>query len=238
MAVYTIGDLHLSLGGSKPMDIFAGWQGHVERLEENWRGLVLPTDTVVIPGDISWAMDLKETLTDFQFIHSLPGKKIFLKGNHDYWWSTMQKMESFLKENCLDSIRILHNNSIAVEGLVLCGSRGWLFEQGEAQDQKVLAREAGRLAASLQSGKNTPGERVVFLHYPPVYGDQLSPPILDVLLEHKVRRCYYGHIHGGACTKAFEGEYMGITFRLVSADHLRFCPILVEEGPPIPANSL
>ena len=228
MAIFAIGDMHLSLGTDKPMDVFPGWEGYLPRLEANWRKLIGPDDTVILAGDTSWAMNLNDTKADFAFIQSLPGQKWLLKGNHDYWWTTTRKMETFLAANGFDTLHILHNNHYLVEGICICGSRGWLFDQGEPADQKVIAREAGRLEASIQSAGDIPEEKVVFLHYPPVYGEQLSPEIIEVLLRHKIRRCYYGHIHGTGCSYAFNGNYMGIEFRLISADHLGFDPVRIE----------
>ena len=153
MSLFVIGDPHLSFGCQKPMDIFKGWENHAVRLEENWKDVVGENDTVVLPGDISWAMNFEELLPDFQFLHRLPGKKVILKGNHDYWWSTQNKMDHFLLQNGLDSIEMLHNSCICAEGFRLCGTRGWLFENGQPHDEKVLAREAGRLRLSLDAAK-------------------------------------------------------------------------------------
>ena len=228
MALYVIGDLHLSLSGDKSMDIFPGWHNYVDRIQQNWLAKIRPEDTVVLAGDTSWGMSFAEAKADFEFVNALPGQKIILKGNHDYWWATMNKMNAFFAENGFDTLHILHNNHYLVEGVCICGSRGWLFDQGEPADQKVIAREAGRLEASILSAGDIPEEKVVFLHYPPVYGEQLSPEILEVLLRHKIRRCYYGHIHGAGCSYAFKGNDMGIEFRLISADHLGFDPIRIE----------
>lgn len=230
MSLFVIGDLHLSFGCNKPMNIFEGWHDFEARLEENWRGAVAQDDTVVLAGDTSWGMDFEEALPDFQFIQALPGKKILLKGNHDYWWTTKNKMDAFFAANGLDSLTILHNNCVLAQGMAVCGTRGWLFEKGEPQDKKVLAREAGRLERSLQAAQESGKEPVVFLHYPPLYGEEISAPIVDVLLRRGVKRVYYGHIHGQGCSWALNGESMGIRFRLISADHLRFCPELV---PPL-----
>lgn len=227
MALYVIGDLHLSLSGNKSMDIFSGWHDYVQRIETNWRAKVRPEDTVVLAGDTSWGMSFAEAAADFAFIDALPGQKIILKGNHDYWWATLNKMNNFFAENGWNTLHILHNNYYLAEGVCICGSRGWLFDQGEPADQKVIAREAGRLEASILSAAHRPEEKVVFLHYPPVYGEQLSPEMVDVLLKYGIRRCYYGHIHGSGCGYALNGEYMGIDFRLISADHIRFDPVLV-----------
>ena len=162
MALFVLGDTHLSLGASKPMDIFPGWNDYVERLEKNWRKLIKPEDTIVLAGDISWAMRLTDTRKDFEFLQSLPGQKIIMKGNHDYWWSTVNKMNAYLKAEGFDTLHILHNNSYSVEGYALCGTRGWLFDAGEAHDEKVMNREIGRLRMSLDAAE--PGlEKLVFL---------------------------------------------------------------------------
>ncbi len=229
MALYAIADLHLSLGTDKPMDIFSGWNDYVERLEKNWESLITQDDTVVIPGDISWAMKLEECYEDFNFIDKLPGKKIFLKGNHDYWWATKSKIDAFLSENGFDTISVLFNNSYLIDGFSVCGTRGWFLESESDNDVKVLNRELGRLRASLQKGKELGGELVAFLHYPPIYGNQKCCEITDILLEYKVKKCYYGHIHGASNIRnAFEGDCDGIDYRLVSCDKLKFMPILVR----------
>ncbi len=222
MSIFSISDLHLSLGTQKPMDVFSGWENYVARLEENWRKLVKPQDTVVIPGDISWAMRLEECKADFTFLHHLPGKKILLKGNHDYWWSTKAKMERFLEEQGFDSITILHNNSILVEGVWICGSRSWMFDAQEEKDERVMARELGRLSASLSSAGE--GEKLVFVHYPPIYPNASADGVVELLEQFGVKHCFYGHLHGGAIRFAVQGERSGIVYKLVSADGLEFCP--------------
>ncbi|MCI8443459.1 MAG: serine/threonine protein phosphatase [Provencibacterium sp.] len=229
MAVFTIGDLHLSLGADKKMDIFPGWENYVERLERHWREAVSDGDTVVVAGDLSWGMTLDGALMDLQFLDRLPGRKLLVKGNHDYWWATAAKMQDFFSRHGLLSLSLLHNNACPCGGMALCGSRGWLFEKGEAHDRKILLREAMRLQLSLQEGEKYPGEKVAFLHYPPVYGGEVSGEILEVLHRFGVRRCYYGHIHSAGCARAVCGEFDGIRFQLVSADFLRFRPLLVEE---------
>lgn len=223
MAIYTIGDLHLSLGCEKPMDIFPGWQGYMEKLERHWNTLVRPEDTVVLAGDTSWAMKLEDTVADFSFLQRLPGQKLLLKGNHDYWWTTVKKMERFLQENGFDSLRILHNNSILAEGLAVCGTRSWMFDVGEAHDEKVMNRELGRLRASLDAAQEG-AERVAFLHYPPVYPNANAQQVIDLLKEYNVKRCFYGHLHGNAIRFAVQGMVDGIEYRLISADALAFCP--------------
>ena len=223
MAIYTIGDLHLSLGCEKPMDIFPGWQGYMEKLERHWNTLVRPEDTVVLAGDTSWAMKLEDTVADFSFLQRLPGQKLLLKGNHDYWWTTVKKMERFLQENGFDSLHILHNNSILAEGLAVCGTRSWMFDVGEAHDEKVMNRELGRLRASLDAAQEG-AERVAFLHYPPVYPNANAQQVIDLLKEYNVKRCFYGHLHGNAIRFAVQGMVDGIEYRLISADALAFCP--------------
>lgn len=225
MSLFVIGDTHLSLSTDKPMDIFGGWKNYMQRLEENWRSVVQPQDTVIIPGDVSWGMSLEQAKEDFLFLHRLPGKKILMKGNHDYWWATRAKMESFLEGNGLDSLSILHNNAVSVEGLSLCGSRGWMFEQGQEHDKKIINREACRIRASLQDAQRFgEQEKVLFLHYPPVFMQDSIPEFFEVMNQYGVRRCYYGHIHSQGCRFAFQGEWCGVQLEMVSADYLRFMP--------------
>ena len=223
MALFVLGDTHLSLGGAKPMDVFPGWNGYVEKLEANWRKLVKPEDTVVLAGDISWSMRLADTRKDFAFLNGLPGQKLIMKGNHDYWWSTANKMNAFFRAEGFDTLRLLHNNSYTVDGYALCGPRGWLFDADEPHDEKVMNREIGRLRLSLQAAE--PGkEKLVFLHYPPVYTGADAPEIVAVLKEYGIRRCFYAHLHGKAIRFAVQGEVDGIRYKLVSADGLQFCP--------------
>ena len=223
-----MGDLHLSLSSDKSMDIFGGWENYVERIKENWNREVSPEDTVVVPGDISWAMSLKEAVADFSYIHELPGRKIILKGNHDYWWTTAAKMNNFLAENGFDSIFILHNNHYAYENYGICGTRGWINDDSEPADAKVLAREAQRLETSIASAENAGLEPLVFLHYPPLYGNEYNPDLLEVMYRHNIKRCWYGHIHGRkGHQNAVNGERDGIVFQLVSADYVQFCPVKI-----------
>lgn len=229
MRLYAMGDLHLSIGvPEKPMDIFRGWENHLTLLEENWRRIVAPEDTVVLAGDSSWGMNLSEALADFQFIQQLPGRKILLKGNHDYWWNSMKKMEDFLAANGLDTLSILHNNCYAFGEYGICGTRGWVntgFE--EPQNAKVVAREVQRLTVSIEAALTVGLRPIVFLHYPPMYGAAYNYDILDVLYKYHIERCYYGHIHGSGRKKAITGEQDGILFRMISSDFLEFYPELV-----------
>lgn len=228
MSLYTIGDLHLSFGCDKPMDIFKGWEDYVERIEHHWQSTIKPEDTVVIVGDISWGMNLEQAKEDFAFIHRLNGNKIILKGNHDYWFVTKTKVDNFLKNNGFDSIQILFNNAYAYEKYAICGTRGWINEQGEQVDKKVLLREAGRLRTSLECGKAMGLEPIVFLHYPPVYNTIECPEMLEVLNEYHIKECYYGHIHGSGFYYAIDGIYKQIKYRLVSCDYTQFQPVKVR----------
>ena len=227
MSLYVIGDLHLSLGTDKPMDIFGGWEGYVDKLLNNWQNKVRPEDTVVVPGDISWASRLSEAVTDFDFINRLNGRKIILKGNHDYWWTTMSKMNKFLEENGFDTISILNNNCYKYEKYGICGTRGWINDNTAPADAKVIAREAMRLEASICAAESEGLEPLVFLHYPPVFANDCNYDILDVLFRHSITLCYYGHIHGKSCEYAVKGIRDGIDYHLISSDYIKFDPELI-----------
>ena len=224
MSLYAIGDLHLSLGTNKPMDVFGKvWENYVEKIEYGFSGLN-DDDVTVLCGDISWAMNMNDALDDFLFIDKLPGKKIILKGNHDYWWSTATKAKNFFAENGIRTIEILHNNSIEYENISICGTRGWFFEENKTNehDKKILSRELMRLETSLISAGDR--EKYVFLHYPPTFYGYDCPEILELLRKYSAKTCIYGHIHGVGCAHAFSGMRDGTEFSLVSADNLLFCP--------------
>lgn len=214
----------MSLGAAKPMDVFGGaWINYVEKLKEAWLGRLSPEDTIVLCGDISWGMSLSESKEDFAFLNALPGKKIMLKGNHDYWWTTVSKMNRFFEEQGFDTLHILHNNCYIYDELALCGTRGWFFEEDMKEpDQKVFRREVIRLETSLKAAEGR--EVVCFLHYPPRYKGYACEPILELLEKYKVKRCYYGHLHGPSHRLAMQGIWEGIDFCLISADYLNFCP--------------
>ncbi len=229
MSLFAIADLHLPLGVDKPMDIFGGWDNYVERLEYNWQLRVKPEDTVVIPGDFCWALKLEESLPDFRFLEKLNGRKLLIKGNHDLWWSTVTKVNNFLATNGISSVSLVFNSCAEYEGIGICGTRGWISEFGEPADEKVLAREAGRLEASICSAEAQGLRPVVFLHYPPLYLTGVNEPIMEVMKRHGITECFYGHIHGKkghAC--AFKGEKDGIEYRLVSSDYLQFDPLNIS----------
>lgn len=226
MALFVIADLHLPLGVDKPMDIFEGWDNYVERLEENWQHVVAPDDTVVIPGDFCWAMKLEDSLPDFRFLERLNGRKIISKGNHDYWWQTSAKLSRFFEENGIGSVSILHNNCFAYEKTGICGTRGWISENGEPADEKVLAREAGRLEMSVAAAEKQGLRPMVFLHYPPLYIYGENAPIMEVLRRHNITEVFYGHIHGRrGHSLAVRGVRNGINYHLISSDYLQFMPL-------------
>ena len=229
MALYTIGDLHLSLGGDKPMDRFGEiWQNHPQKLIEGFHDLN-DDDLTVLCGDLSWAMSLAGAEEDFRFMDRLPGKKLILKGNHDYWWSTATKARSFFAEHGFETMEILHNNAHVYGDFALCGTRGWFYEEdhGTEHDRKMMLREVQRLETSLKAAGER--EKIVFLHYPPVFQNYRCDEILRLLEEHRVRRCYYGHIHGKGIRLAFNG-WIGCTeFRLVSADAVGFRPVKIQD---------
>ena len=238
MAVFVLSDTHLSFSDSvdKPMNVFGfKWNGHAEKIRSAWSDLVGRDDTVVIGGDISWAMSLDEALPDLNFLDGLNGNKILVRGNHDYWWSTLRKMESFRAEHRLDSINFLNNNAFNADDVTICGSRGWYYEKkgapADTDYEKIVAREAGRLEMSLLAGeKISEGREIVaFLHFPPAFCDFVCPELISVLHAHGVKRCYYGHIHG-LYDMPPESEYEGIRLIQTAADYLDFCPISVSKG--------
>lgn len=224
MALYAIGDLHLCLGAPKPMDIFGGaWVGYMDKLKEGL-SVIREEDTLVLMGDLSWALCLEDAKADFAWLNEIPGRKIILKGNHDYWWSTVKKFDGFCAQNGFENFHILHNNHFEYQGIAICGTRGWFFEEERSgeHDEKVFKRELLRLEASLQSAGELP--KMVFLHYPPRYKGYECPEILELLKKYEVRNCFYGHLHGASHGLAMEGTWDGVNFKLLSADRLNFVP--------------
>ena len=228
MALYAIGDTHLSLTANKPMDVFGGsWEGYVDKLSQGL-GELKAEDTLVLCGDISWGMSLEEARSDFAFLDALPGRKLILKGNHDYWWNTAAKMNRFFAEQGFTTLQILHNNSYSYGPYALCGTRGWFYEEEQdGHNEKVFNRELIRLEASLKAAGE--GEKICFLHYPPIYRGYRCPEIIALLERYGVRRCYYGHLHGGSHRLAVEGKQGEVEYHLVSADYLKFRPQIICE---------
>jgi len=233
MAVFAISDLHLAIGMDKPMDIFGlNWENHVRQIENAWNTLVLPEDTVVIPGDISWGMTLAQAAPDFAFLEQLPGKKIILKGNHDYWWSSVTKIERFFAEEGFSSIRLLKNNCFRVDlHVLLCGTRGWILPCDNAykkSDDIIFKRELGRLETSLSQAADLrePGDRIVVaMHYPPLLPACLETEFTRMMESFRVERCLFGHVHGNMKDRSYEGEQNGVSYKNISADKLAFKPL-------------
>lgn len=228
MSLFAIGDLHLSLNGDKSMEVFGGrWTDYENKIVRGF-SLLNDDDVCVLCGDIAWGMSLESAREDFLFLSRLPGKKIILKGNHDYWWTTAAKAYRFFEENEIRNLDILNNNFFPYQDCAVCGTRGWFFEEekGTEHDRKIMLREVGRLETSLKAAGDL--KKIVFLHYPPKYQGYECPEILELLTRYEVERCYYGHIHGMGQASAFQGEYNGTVFRMVSADYLDFYPLKVE----------
>lgn len=239
MALFAIADLHLSQSSDHAMDIFGSrWQGYTEKIEKCWRSVVSENDTVIIPGDISWAMNLAEAREDFAFLASLPGKKLLSKGNHDFWWETAAKLGRFFEENRFSGFSLLYNNAHIVENFVVCGTRGWFLEPeqqltvGKVDFTKMINREVLRLRLSLDNAmrlrvrEHAEKELLVFLHFPPVWNSFECREILDVLHEYGVKRCYHGHIHG-IYHKPPVQEIEGIRLTNIASDFLNFMPFRI-----------
>lgn len=203
MAIYTIADLHLSFSNPKPMDIFGdNWKNHEERLKEDWIIKVKDEDTVILPGDFSWATYIEDAYLDFKYLDELPGKKLLLKGNHDYWWTTVTSMKKYLKEKNLNTIDFIYNNSAKVEDKIIVGTRGWTFQDSE-NSAKMINRENQRLELSIQDAIKNYGneyEIIAFIHYPPLVSSLLLEnkhlEFYKTLKKYDIKRCYYGHLHG------------------------------------------
>lgn len=229
MSIYVIGDLHLSFSTDKPMDIFGdNWEDHTEKIKENWLKKVTENDTVILPGDFSWATYLEETYNDFEFLNSLPGKKILSKGNHDYWWTTVTSMKRFLKENGFNNIDFLYNSAFLVENKIITGTRGWINSWKSQENFKILKRENERLKISINKGINefgTDKEIITFIHYPPFYKESIIPDEINfskTLKDFGIEKCYYAHLHGESHKDAIEGNVNGIDYKLISSDYLKF----------------
>lgn len=230
MGLYVIGDTHLSFGTNKEMDVFGGnWVGYMTKLQESLSSLTAE-DTLVLAGDISWGMSLEQARKDFTFLGGLAPKIILLKGNHDYWWTTANKMNTFFAENGWDNLTLLHNNCHSYQGVSLCGTRGWFYEVDRGEHSaKVFNREMIRLETSLKEGENNPEnqEKICFLHYPPLALGYRCEEIMTLLKKYQVTRCFFGHLHGKSHRTRVEGPVDGVDFRLVSADFLGFQPMKI-----------
>lgn len=229
MSIYVIGDLHLSFNEDKPMYIFGdNWRGHEEKIKKDWVEKVTDNDLVILPGDFSWSMKLEDTENDFEFINNLPGKKLLLKGNHDYWWNTVTKMRKFLEEKNFKNIDFIYNQGYEFENYIIAGTRGWSKIE-HCENEKILNRELARLETSIKDGlqkTEKPKEVIVFMHYPPISNAKIinkeEAQFVEIMKKYNVKRCFYGHLHGSSIKDAFEGMFDGIEFKLVSADGLDF----------------
>lgn len=239
MSLYVIADLHLSKSTEKPMDVFGSrWENYMEKIETEWKRTVNDDDTVVVAGDISWAMTTEELGPDFDFIESLPGKKILSKGNHDYWWQTMSKLNSFVSERGYKTISFLHNNAYIVDDFIICGSRGWYTDDKDtpirgADSAKIIAREVERIKHSVECGRalscdGRERELLMFLHFPAIFKGYMCDEIIMELYRAGVKRCYYGHIHGNYSALPII-NYADIDFHLISADYVLFKPQKIEK---------
>ena len=236
MAIFAIADLHLSFNENKPMNIFGEkWQNHEEKIKQDWLKKVTEKDTVLLPGDFSWSMYLKDTKADFEYLDKLPGRKILLKGNHDYWWSTLNKMQKYVEENNFKNIDFLYNNSYEVEGDIIAGTRGWV-QSNEQEDKKMINRESIRLELSIKDGIQKFGEDkpiIICMHYPPYtnYNKQnlIDSPFIEIMRKYNVKKCIYGHLHGESIKEAIQGNIKGIDTTLVSADGVNFKLIKITE---------
>lgn len=223
MALYAIGDLHLSLTADKSMEVFGpAWENYVARIEASLSQLTAE-DVLVLAGDTSWGIDMAQAEADFRFLEQFPCKKLLIKGNHDYWWSTVSKMKGFFSEKGFTTLDFLHNNCHVYGDYALCGTRGWFLEEEQKpHNAKVLNREVGRLEASLKAAEGRP--ILCFLHYPPLYQGYQCPEILSVLEKYPVEQCCYGHLHGPVIRRRIEGTHGKTDFSLISADYLGFVP--------------
>ena len=219
MAIFALSDLHLPLGIDKPMDVFGyRWDNYVEKIKYEWKNLVGEEDYVIINGDFSWATYLNEALADFKFIEALPGKKLLSKGNHDYWWETLTKMNEFLNENDIKSVTFMQNNAVLCDGVAVCGAKGWISPNDNAfkkEDEKIYRRELIRLEASLKEASTLSDTIVAALHFPP------DKKYLEVINNYNVHTCVFGHLHG---KRADDYIVASPKCALVSADYLKFTP--------------
>lgn len=237
MSLFVMADLHLSNSVNKSMHVFGSrWVDYMDKIKANWSAVVTDDDTVIVPGDISWAIDYKEAYLDFKMIDELPGKKLLGKGNHDYWWGTLTKNRTFTKENGFNSIDFLFNNAYKIEEYIVCGTRGWYVDEKlqspsvrDAEYEKIVSREVQRLKMSLDEAVKlrTDDEQIlVFFHFPPVFKSFVCEEIVSILHEYSIKRCYFGHIHGVYnIPRSF--DFQGISFTIISSDYSNFLPLIV-----------
>lgn len=231
MSIFSIADLHLPLGVNKPMDVFGkSWDNYVYKIEKNWKTLICNDDWVIIPGDFSWATYLEESSADFDFLNSLPGKKIMMKGNHDYWWTSLKKLNEFIENHNYKNINFLHNNAFLCDNTAVCGTRGWTYadERSGEEDFRIYSREVIRLELSIQQALKYNAEEIIaFTHYPPLYHGNTNNPMTDILKKYNIKKCIYGHLHAESQRYAVTGVVDDIDYKLVSCDYLDFFPKII-----------
>ena len=250
MSIYAIGDLHLSYSENKPMNIFGNnWEEHELKIKENWIKKVKQDDLVILPGDFSWSMKLEDTKKDFEYLNNLPGKKILIKGNHDYWWQTLKSMEEFIENNKFKNIQFLNNNAFIYENSIIVGTRGWSFTDSE-NSEKMHKRETARLENSILQGINMAELKndedsnnieiknsikdyriICVMHYPPITKTMVEnggkSQYIDIMKKYNIQKCIYGHLHGKAHSEAVEGIIDDVQLQLVSSDYIKFDPVLI-----------
>lgn len=224
MAIYAISDLHLSFNTDKPMNVF-GWNEYEEKIKEDWKSKVTDDDLVLLPGDFSWEMKLKNTYKDFEYLTQLPGKKLLLKGNHDYWWTTLKSMRAFLDEKNIKNIDFIYNNSYKFENNIITGTRGWNLSSGTKEDEKIKNREVIRLESSIKDAIRKFGVEnniIACMHYPPILKDNKNNEFIQILEKYNVNYCIYGHLHGKNQVNIIEGLYNNVEYKMVSCDYTNF----------------
>jgi uncharacterized protein len=227
MALYAISDLHLAMDGSKPMDIFGeNWIGHDQKIRENWENIINNEDSVLIAGDISWSVKMKEGMKDLDWINTLPGKKFIVRGNHDYWWEKITKLNKLYA-----NIKFIQNNFFTYEDYAICGSRGWSCPGGEnftIHDDKIYKRELLRLELSIDAAVKAGYKKyIVMLHFPPTNEKFEDSGFTEIFKKYGVEKVIYGHIHGPSLKNAFTGNRDGAEFILTSCDYIDFAPIKI-----------
>ena len=229
MALYAISDLHLGFNLDKPMDIFGdNWINHEEKIKENWYKLIGSDDTVLIAGDISWALKESDSQRDLSWIDELPGKKIISKGNHDFWWGSISKLNK-----SFNTIKFIQNNFYSYNEYAICGTRGWICEGSDKyteKDDKIFKREVIRLRLSLDSAKHKGFEKfIVMIHYPPTNEKFQESEFTKIFKEYNVSKVIYGHLHGNALGRVLDGLIDKIEYNITSSDYLNFCPKKILE---------
>lgn len=227
MALYAISDLHLAFNANKPMDIFGEkWYLHHEKIRNNWINKINEEDTVLIGGDISWSMNIEEGMEDLKWIHELPGRKIIIKGNHDYWWTSITKLNTLYED-----MHFIQNNFFNYENFAICGTRGWICPGGDKfaeEDKKIYQREQIRLKLSLDAAVSKGYEDIIcMIHYPPTNEKFEDSAFTDIFKAYGVKKVIYGHLHGPSLARVLNGYRDGIEYIMTSCDFINFDPVKV-----------